>query len=141
MRRAVVDALKRNGSADAFAALRGLFDKAETSAERVALHLHDTWGMAIANVLAGLEYDVVHFDTSAGGLGGCPFAKGASGNLATEDMLYLLAGMGLRTASSLEGVLEASVGLAGAIDHPLPGRVYTALTAPRRKRKVTHANE
>lgn len=113
----------------------------QLGAERIALHLHDTWGMAIANVLAGLDYGITHYDASAGGLGGCPFAKGASGNLATEDLLYLLRGMGYTTTPSLEGVMKASVGLSGSIDHPLPSRVYTALRARGDKSRVTHADE
>ena len=97
--------------------------------ERIALHLHDTWGMAVANVVTGLDYGVTHFDASAGGLGGCPFAKGASGNLATEDVLYLLKGLGLETSVSLEAVAEAAAELSGALDHPLYSRVHAALKA------------
>ena len=103
----------------------------ELGTERFALHLHDTWGMAIANVVAGLEYGIRHFDASAGGLGGCPFAKGASGNLATEDILYLLEGMGCETGVALDVVARASDALAGELDHPLSSRVYAALMARR----------
>ncbi|MEZ5284585.1 MAG: hydroxymethylglutaryl-CoA lyase [Vicinamibacterales bacterium] len=93
---------------------------------QVALHLHDTRGTALANVLAGLEYGVTTFDSAAGGLGGCPYAPGASGNLATEDLLYMLDGMGVETGVSLEGVVAASRALAGSIGHPLPSKYLQA---------------
>jgi len=93
---------------------------------RLALHLHDTRGMAVANVLAGLQYGVATFDSVAGGLGGCPFAPGASGNLATEELLYLLDGLGVHTGVSLSAVAAASRSLAAAIDRPLPSRYLRA---------------
>jgi isopropylmalate/homocitrate/citramalate synthase len=92
----------------------------------LALHMHDTRGTALANVLAGLQYGVTTFDSAAGGLGGCPYAPGASGNLATEDLLYMLHGMGIETGVSLDGVLAASRGLAPAIGHPLPSKYFQA---------------
>ncbi|MCC7033869.1 MAG: hydroxymethylglutaryl-CoA lyase [Acidobacteria bacterium] len=102
---------------------------------QVALHLHDTRGTALANVLAGLQYGVTTFDSAAGGLGGCPYAPGASGNLATEDLLYMLHGMGIETGVSLEGVVAASQTLRGSIDHALPSRYLQATqTAPRERR-------
>jgi isopropylmalate/homocitrate/citramalate synthase len=76
--------------------------------ERIALHFHDTRGTALANVLAGLLLGVTTFDSSAGGLGGCPYAPGAAGNLPTEDLLYMLDGLGIETGVSLEGVVAAS---------------------------------
>ena len=93
---------------------------------QVALHLHDTRGTALANVLAGLQYGVTTFDSAAGGLGGCPYAPGASGNLATEDLLYMLDGMGISTGVSLAGVVSASRVLAGAISHRLPSKYLQA---------------
>jgi len=93
---------------------------------QVALHLHDTRGTALANVLAGLQYGVTTFDSAAGGLGGCPYAPGASGNLATEDLLYMLDGLGIETGVSLPGVVAASRALAPAIGHPLPSRYLSA---------------
>jgi hydroxymethylglutaryl-CoA lyase len=93
---------------------------------QVALHLHDTRGTALANVLAGLQYGVTTFDSAAGGLGGCPYAPGASGNLATEDLLYMLDGMGVSTGVSLAGVVAASRVLAGAISHRLPSKYLQA---------------
>jgi hydroxymethylglutaryl-CoA lyase len=99
--------------------------------ERIALHLHDTRGTALPNVLRGLDHGVTVFDSSAGGLGGCPYAPGAAGNLATEDLVFLLDGMGIGTGVSLPGVLGASSILEGALGRPLPGRVYRAGGAPR----------
>jgi isopropylmalate/homocitrate/citramalate synthase len=93
---------------------------------QVALHLHDTRGTALANVLAGLQYGVTTFDSAAGGLGGCPYAPGASGNLATEDLLYMLDGLGIETGVSLAGVAAASRSLAASIAHPLPSKYLQA---------------
>ncbi len=75
---------------------------------QIALHFHDTRGTALANVLAGLDYGVTTFDSSAGGLGGCPFAPGAAGNLATEDLLFMLNGLGIETGVSIDDVAHAS---------------------------------
>ena len=99
------------------------------SRDVVALHFHDTRGTALANVCAGLDCGVTIFDSSAGGLGGCPFAPGASGNLATEDLLYLLDGLGIRTDVSLPGVVEASQVLARQLGLRLPSR-YLAASYP-----------
>jgi isopropylmalate/homocitrate/citramalate synthase len=96
---------------------------------QIALHLHDTRGTALANVLAGLQYGVTTFDSAAGGLGGCPYAPGASGNLATEDLLYMLDGMGIETGVSLAGVVAASRALAPSIGHPLPSKYLQACGA------------
>jgi isopropylmalate/homocitrate/citramalate synthase len=95
--------------------------------QALALHLHDTRGTALANVLAGLQYGVATFDSAAGGLGGCPYAPGASGNLATEDLLYMLDGMGIETGVSLAGVVAASRALAPSIAHPLPSKYLQAV--------------
>ena len=94
--------------------------------DRIALHVHDTRGQALANVMAALPLGVRTFDASAGGLGGCPFAPGATGNLATEDLLYLLDGLGYQTGVSLPGVIEASAFIEPKVGHPLPSRVYRA---------------
>src|SRR5690606_3841257 len=75
--------------------------------ERLALHLHDTRGTALANVYAGLLAGITVFDSSAGGLGGCPYAPGAAGNLATEDLVYMLHGLGVETGVDLDGVVRA----------------------------------
>jgi len=102
--------------------------------ERMAWHFHDTFGMAAANVVAGLESGVHAFDASAGGLGGCPYAPGASGNLATEDLVYLLEGLGHDTGVDLHGVIEAAALLNPFLDRPLPGKVHQALMARRNGR-------
>ena len=99
---------------------------ARIPASHVALHFHDTRGMALVNVYAGLDAGVLTFDASAGGLGGCPFAPGASGNLATEDLLYLLDGLGLATGVTLDDAAAASRALEPHIGHPLPSRVLRA---------------
>jgi len=93
---------------------------------QLALHMHDTRGTALANVLTGLQLGVTTIDASAGGLGGCPFAPGAAGNLATEDLLYMLQGLGVDTGVSLAAVVEASAGIEGAVGHALPSRYYRA---------------
>ena len=99
-------------------------------AAKTVLHFHDTRGTALANVLASLEEGYASFDSSAGGLGGCPYAPGAGGNLATEDLLYLLEGMGVATGVSLEQVSAASKGIEKALGRPLPGKVHRAGPAP-----------
>jgi len=93
---------------------------------QIGLHFHDTRGTALANVLAGLEYGVTTFDSSAGGLGGCPFAPGASGNLATEDLLFMLNGLGIDTGVSIDEVANASRLIATKLDHTLPSRYLQA---------------
>jgi len=98
----------------------------EVSASRLALHFHDTRGAALANVLASLPFGISCFDASAGGLGGCPYAPGAAGNLATEDLVYMLDGLGIATGVRLPAVIEASSFMAGRLDHELPSRVYQA---------------
>lgn len=93
---------------------------------QVALHFHDTRGTALANVLAGLDYGVTTFDSSAGGLGGCPYAPGASGNLATEDLLYMLNGLGIDTGVEIDRVADSSRFIEGRLDHKLPSRYLQA---------------
>ena len=97
-------------------------------AGKLAMHFHDTRGTALANTLAALEMGIATFDASSGGLGGCPFAPGASGNLATEDLLYMLEHMGIETGVSLDRVVAASSIVAPYLDHPLPGRYLQACT-------------
>jgi hydroxymethylglutaryl-CoA lyase len=99
--------------------------------ERVALHFHDTRGTALANVLAALSFGVATFDASTGGLGGCPFAPGAAGNLATEDLVYMLDGLGAETGVSLAALSDASTFIAARLDHPLPSRYAQAVAARR----------
>lgn len=95
--------------------------------DRIALHFHDTYGQALANVLAGLEAGVTEFDASAGGLGGCPYAKSATGNLATEDLVWLLHGLGIETGIDLEALVTTSVWMATHLGRPSPSRVVAAL--------------
>lgn len=89
---------------------------------QTALHLHDTRGTALANVLAGLDYGVTTLDASAGGLGGCPFAPGAAGNLATEDLVYMLDGLGIQSGISLPQLVAASRFIESKLNHRLPSR-------------------
>jgi isopropylmalate/homocitrate/citramalate synthase len=95
--------------------------------DRLALHFHDTRGTALANVMAALEFDISTFDASAGGLGGCPYAPGASGNLATEDLLYMLQGLGFETGVDLAAVTAASRAIEPLVGHPLPSRYVQAV--------------
>lgn len=95
-------------------------------ADRLVMHFHDTWGMGVANVARALELGIRRFDASAGGLGGCPFARVATGNVATEDVLYLLDNLGYRTDYDFEGVVRAAREVATALDHPLPSRANRA---------------
>jgi hydroxymethylglutaryl-CoA lyase len=99
---------------------------AQVPLSAVALHFHDTRGTALANVLAALQYGVTTFDASAGGLGGCPYAPGATGNLATEDLLYMLDGYGIETGVSLEKALAASRFIEPKIGHALASRYAAA---------------
>jgi hydroxymethylglutaryl-CoA lyase len=94
---------------------------------RIALHLHDTYGQALANVLAGLEAGITEFDSSAGGLGGCPYAKSATGNLATEDLVWMLDGLGIDTGVDLPTLVQTSRWLATELGRPSPSRVVAAL--------------
>jgi hydroxymethylglutaryl-CoA lyase len=99
---------------------------AEMRPEQIALHLHDTRGTALANMLVGLECGVRDFDSSIAGLGGCPYAPGAAGNLATEDLVFTLHGMGVRTGVDLERVWEAGRVAESIVGRPLPGKVHQA---------------
>jgi hydroxymethylglutaryl-CoA lyase len=92
-------------------------------AGRLAMHFHDTYGMAVANVYQALQMGITVFDSSAGGLGGCPYAPGASGNLATEDLVYLLDGLGIETGVSLQSLRRASHFIAQHLARELPSRV------------------
>ncbi|MDW8106993.1 MAG: hydroxymethylglutaryl-CoA lyase, partial [Armatimonadota bacterium] len=92
--------------------------------EQFAYHFHNTYGTALANVLTALQFGVFIFDSSAGGLGGCPFAPGASGNLATEDLLYMLHGMGIQTGVQLEGVVAAARFILSHLQRTTPPSSY-----------------
>jgi hydroxymethylglutaryl-CoA lyase len=93
----------------------------------VALHFHDTRGTALANVLTALDLGVATFDASVGGLGGCPYAPGATGNLATEDLIYMLDGLGIETGVDLQALIAASAFIEPRIGHPLPSKYYRSV--------------
>jgi Isopropylmalate/homocitrate/citramalate synthases len=97
--------------------------------EQVGVHFHDTRGTALANVLAALQVGVSTIDAAAGGLGGCPYAPGAAGNLATEDLLYMLHGMGIQTGVDLAKVVAATRCIAPYLDHPPIGKYYQAVVS------------
>jgi hydroxymethylglutaryl-CoA lyase len=108
------------------AVLTGLAVEAGIPLERIAFHFHDTRGTALANVAAGLDAGVRCFDSAAGGTGGCPYAPGAAGNLATEDLIYLLDASGWESGVSLAGVLDAARFIADALGRPLATKVGQA---------------
>jgi hydroxymethylglutaryl-CoA lyase len=96
-------------------------------AESVGVHFHDTYGQALANTMTALRHGVTVVDASTGGLGGCPYAKSATGNLATEDLVWALHGAGVETGVDLEALVETSVWMAGQLGRPSPSRVVRAL--------------
>jgi hydroxymethylglutaryl-CoA lyase len=97
----------------------------------VSGHYHDTYGQALSNTLASLEMGVWQFDTSVGGLGGCPFAKGATGNVATEDVVYMLHGMGIATGIDLDRLIDAGVYINQALGREPNSRVSKAIRTKR----------
>lgn len=99
---------------------------------QVTAHFHNTRGMGLANVLAALLAGVRHFDASLGGLGGCPFAPGATGNVCTEDMVHMLESMGYETGVDLDALLAVAVDLPSLVGHEVPGQVMKAGRATRR---------
>lgn len=99
----------------------------EIPIEKIAFHFHDTRGTALANVYAALEHGIAIFDSSSGGLGGCPYAPGATGNLGTEDLLYMLHGMGIETGVDLAKVRAASRFIAGVLGHDLTSKAFQAM--------------
>jgi len=109
---------------------------AELPVEAVAVHLHDTRGTALANALAALDLGIRTIDASVGGLGGCPYAPGASGNLATEDLVYMLHGMGFETGVDLGKLVEVARLAEILVGRPLPGKVHQAGIDSRRPGRV-----
>ena len=99
----------------------------------LAMHFHDTYGQALVNLYAGIEEGVHVIDSAAGGLGGCPFAPGATGNVATEDVVYMLEGMGIRTAVDMQKLLAATNEITRLIGRPPASRVANALNAKRKR--------
>ncbi len=110
------------------AALLAALDEAGVAAGRLAVHFHDTYGQALANTLAALRHGVTTVDASAGGLGGCPYAKSATGNLATEDLVWMLDGLGITTGVDLGLLSATSVWMAGRLGRPSPSRTVRALS-------------
>ncbi|HZY99886.1 MAG TPA: hydroxymethylglutaryl-CoA lyase [Candidatus Baltobacteraceae bacterium] len=102
--------------------------------ELIAFHFHDTRGTALANVYAALQHGIAKFDSSSGGLGGCPYAPGATGNVGTEDVLYLLHQMGILTGVDLAKVRAASRYIAGVVGHMLTSKAYQAMEAADARR-------
>ena len=109
---------------------------ANIPAAKLAMHFHDTYGQALANLYAGLEEGVRVIDAAAGGLGGCPYAPGATGNVATEDVVYMLEGMGVKTGVDMAKLLTATNEMSGVLGKPPVSRVATALNA-KKKRTLT----
>ena len=99
--------------------------------DQVSGHFHDTYGMALANTLASLQMGIWNFDTSVAGLGGCPYAKGATGNVATEDVVYLLHGMGIETGIDLDALIDAGAFISTHLNRKPHSRVANALLAKR----------
>jgi hydroxymethylglutaryl-CoA lyase len=102
--------------------------EAGLTADRLAVHFHDTYGQALANTLTALQSGVATVDTSAGGLGGCPYAKSATGNLATEDLVWMLNGLGIDTGVDLDRLTATSVWMAAHLGRPSPSRTVRALS-------------
>lgn len=91
--------------------------------EKIGLHMHDTRGLALANILSALSLGIASFDSSAGGLGGCPYAPGASGNVASEDLVYMLESMGIKTGIFLEKLAKASLSMEEILGKPVPSKM------------------
>jgi len=109
------------------AALLGAFCEAGIGPDRLAVHFHDTYGQALANTLSALQCGITVIDASAGGLGGCPFADSATGNLATEDLVWMLHGLGIDTGIDLPALAAASQWMARQLGRPAPSRAVQAL--------------
>jgi hydroxymethylglutaryl-CoA lyase len=109
-------------------ALLASFAQAGTDVGSLAVHFHDTYGQALANTFAALQAGVTTVDASAGGLGGCPYAKSATGNLATEDLVWMLHGLGIDTGVDLDRLVETSVWMAGKLGRPSSSAVVRALS-------------
>ncbi|ABE39766.1 hydroxymethylglutaryl-CoA lyase [Rhodopseudomonas palustris BisB5] len=99
----------------------------------LAMHFHDTYGQALANLYAGLEEGARVIDSAAGGLGGCPYAPGATGNVATEDVVYMLEGMGITTGVDMDKLIAATNGVASLLGRPPVSRVVNALNAKNKR--------
>jgi hydroxymethylglutaryl-CoA lyase len=109
-------------------ALLAAFADAGVGPDRLAVHFHDTYGQALANTFAALQSGITTVDASAGGLGGCPYAKSATGNLATEDLVWMLTGLGIHTGVDLERLVDTSLWLAAKLGRPSSSNVVRALS-------------
>ncbi|MEF3113181.1 hydroxymethylglutaryl-CoA lyase [Streptomyces chrestomyceticus] len=109
-------------------ALLAALNEAGVPTDRLGVHFHDTYGQALANTLAALQHGVTTVDASAGGLGGCPYAKSATGNLATEDLVWMLHGLGIETGVDLGRLTATSGWMAGQLGRPSPSRTVRALS-------------
>ena len=116
------------GTAGHVASLIQELGSAGVGPELIGVHFHDTYGQALANTVEALRNGVTVVDASTGGLGGCPYAKSATGNLATEDLVWALQGLGIDTGVSLDALVETSVWMAGQLGRPSPSRVVKALS-------------
>ena len=116
------------GTAGHVTALVQAFGQAGMDTDQLAMHFHDTYGQALANTYAALQSGITTYDASAGGLGGCPYAKSATGNLATEDLVWMLTGLGIGTGVDLQQVVDTSVWMAGHLGRPSPSAVVRALS-------------
>ncbi|GAA4747055.1 hydroxymethylglutaryl-CoA lyase [Nocardioides endophyticus] len=115
------------GTAGHVTALVQAFVQAGMEIDQLAMHFHDTYGQALANTYAALQAGITTYDASAGGLGGCPYAKSATGNLATEDLVWMLRGLGIECGVDLQQVVDTSVWMAGHLGRPSPSAVVRAL--------------
>lgn len=115
------------GTAGQVGALVAAFEAAGVDRGRLAMHFHDTYGQALTNTHAALRAGVTTFDASAGGLGGCPYARSATGNLATEDLVWLLTGLGIEHGVDLRSLVATSAWMAGRLGRPSPSAVVRAL--------------
>ncbi|MGW7330082.1 hydroxymethylglutaryl-CoA lyase [Streptomyces sp. NPDC054840] len=109
-------------------ALLAALNEAGVTTDRIGVHFHDTYGQALSNTLAALQHGVTTVDASAGGLGGCPYAKSATGNLATEDLVWMLDGLGIETGVDLAALTATSVWMAEQLGRPSPSRTVRALS-------------
>ena len=115
------------GTAGAVGTLLDAFNDAGVPDDLLAVHFHDTYGQALANAYAAWQHGIRTFDASAGGLGGCPYAESATGNLATEDLVWMFRGLGVETGVDLDALVATSVWMSTILGRPSPSRVVTAL--------------
>ena len=116
------------GTANQVGELIDAFGSAGVGVERLAMHFHDTYGQALANTYAALQHGITTFDSSAGGLGGCPYAESATGNLATEDLVWMLNGLGIEHGVDLQAVVQISAWMARHLGRPPASAVARALS-------------